>query len=450
MLIKARKVLSTPLVKNTLKLSTSSLLLMFLPLIVTPILSRLYTPQDYGIWGVFSGVLYIVNAVIFFSYENTIVKNTDDFELPNLISICLIICTLTSLLVGMIFGIGRLFDISFFIEFPSPVLLSITLWVSALFTLSTCIANRASKYGTMSAVNIINGFSQAAIRILFGVFPIVTYGLIYGNLLAHFIASVIAIWILYPFLKTIFMNKVTLSLIVSSAKKYKKFPLYDAPARCMEFTVGNIVVVVLSFYFGKNEIGCFSMVMQFILLPITVIGSAMGNVYYRELSKIASDKNGIMLTTIKVAKMTFFLSLLPIVFLAFGGDKLLVIFLGNDWNSAGRMALCLAIYSVPVILSEPLLPIFRVLNHQEQRLKFNIINLILSVGSLMISASFFDNIYVVLCIYSTFYAIVRFSIYLRLLNLTNVSTRSINPYFTILLALCYFLLIGRIFISDLI
>lgn len=55
-------------------------------------------------------------------------------------------------------------------------------------------------------------------------------------------------------------------------------------ARFLEFTVGNIVIIILSFFYGDNELGCFSMVMQFILLPIAIIGSAMGNVYYRELS----------------------------------------------------------------------------------------------------------------------------------------------------------------------
>ena len=66
--MKITKVLQLPLVRNTLKLSSSSALLMLLPLIVTPILSRLYTPADYGDWGVFSSVFYVINSFLFLSY----------------------------------------------------------------------------------------------------------------------------------------------------------------------------------------------------------------------------------------------------------------------------------------------------------------------------------------------------------------------------------------------
>ena len=88
---KIKDILELPLVRNTLKLSSSSVILMFLPLLVTPILSRLYTPADYGDWGVFSSVYYIVIAFLFLSYENTIVKSTNKEEVPNLILLCLVV-----------------------------------------------------------------------------------------------------------------------------------------------------------------------------------------------------------------------------------------------------------------------------------------------------------------------------------------------------------------------
>lgn len=150
------------------------------------------------------------------------------------------------------------------------------------------------------------------------------------------------------------------------------------------------------------------MVMQFILLPITVIGSAMGNVFYRELSEQSKNQDNIKIITRKANKISFYLSILPLLFLVLGGDKILVLFLGDKWTSAGVMSLCLAIYSIPVIISEPLLPIFRALDRQEVRFRFNFINLAISIGALIISSRLFDNIYLSLCIYSICYAIVRF------------------------------------------
>lgn len=230
--------------------------------------------------------------------------------------------------------------------------------------------------------------------------------------------------------------------------KYKKFPIYDAPAKLIEFSVINLVIIILSNYFEKEEIGYFSMVIQFILLPISVVGSAMGNVYYKELSENYYNPSAISSITRKVAKISFILSLFPILFLTFGGDKLLVLILGDKWIPAGSMALILAIYSVPVILSQPLLPAFRTLDKQEIRFKLNVLNFILAIGSLILSAIFFDNINVVLFIYSIFYALVRFWIYYKILKITNLNFKAVSKYFIGIIILCYLMLIIRMYFSG--
>lgn len=440
------KIRENSLVKNTLKLSASNVALVFLPLLVTPILSRLYSPEEYGIWGVFSGVLFILNSFIFLSYENTIVKSNNDEEIPSLLFLCLAIAIIISLITSLAFSFGKQLGVLFFLKFPNAVYLFLALVSSACFTLLVCISNRYKKYGAMSIANSVNGFSQAIIRILWGTFPLIGLGLIIGNILAHIIACIVLLILISPMFKYISWKSLTYTNIKKIAMVYKKFPLYDAPARFLEFTVGNIVVIILSFYFGEREIGCFSMVMQFILLPIAIIGSAMGNVYYRELSE-SVNTNNIKDATRKANRISFYLSLLPILFLAFGGDKLLVIFLGDKWIAAGKMALCMSIYSVPVIISEPLLPIFRVLDKQEIRFHFNIFNLLLSVGALIISSVVLKNIYLSLAIYSVCYAIVRFSIYRKILNFAQLSLTEVVNKAVIILIVCYLILFVRFFVE---
>jgi O-antigen/teichoic acid export membrane protein len=166
----------------------------------------------------------------------------------------------------------------------------------------------------MSISNIINGSSQASIRILLGLFPIVSYGLIVGNIFAQFIAVIYLIYPLHTYIKMYSKEKFRMISIKDLSIKYKKFPIYDAPAKFIEFSVINLVIIILSNYFEREEIGYFSMVIQFILLPISVVGSAMGNVYYKELSENYYNPSAISSITRKVAKISFILSLFPILF----------------------------------------------------------------------------------------------------------------------------------------
>ncbi|NOU59223.1 oligosaccharide flippase family protein [Marinifilum caeruleilacunae] len=449
MLAKIETILNSSLIKNTLKLSSSSVVLMLIPFIVTPILSRLYTPEDYGVWGIFSSVLYIVNSFIFLSYENTIVKSSDDKELPILIVLCFIISLSITCLVTFVFVSGKTIGIPFFVNFHSVPLLATMLLITATYNIFNSIANRNKRYGAMSVSNIINGSSQAAIRVFLGKFPIISFGLIVGNIISQLIATIYFIFPLRGFFKSYSTSRIKVASIKDLATKYKKFPLYEAPARFIEFAVLNLTIIILSNYFGKDEIGHFSMVIQFILLPINVFGSAMGSVYYRELSENFKDPVAITSITQKVAKITFLISLLPILFLTFGGDKLLVFILGDKWIQAGSMALIMSVFSVPVILVQSLLPAFKTLDRQEIRFKLNLLNFALAIGALIVAAIYYDNINVVLIIYSIFYALVQFLIYAKILKITNLRLNAVSKYFVLCIFICYLLLLIRIFYSGL-
>lgn len=424
-----KNLLNIPFVRNTLKLSSSHVALVFLPLLVTPILSRLYSPGDYGDWGVFSSVFYIVNAILFLSYENTIVKSNNKDEIPNLVVLCLIVTTCVVILLFSVFLGGRFLKIKFFSEFPSLLLLVVILFAQALHTICNCLANREKKYGVMSVAGVVSGVSQASFRILFGVLPIVAYGLIVGNVLAQLLTTFFILYCLRNLLNLSFWKKVSFRQVKSLAIKNKKFPFYDAPARLIEFSIGNLALIILTFYWGKETIGCYSMVIQFILLPIAIIGSAMGNVFYREISENIHNEKIVVASTRRAGKISFALSFLPALFLSLGGDKLLVLFLGDKWETAGLIALCLSIQSIPIILSEPLLPVFRSLDRQELRFKLNVLNLVLSLGVLIIMANVTSNIYIVLIIYSLACAFVRYFMFFYVIHLTNVKAQMICRYF---------------------
>ena len=436
--------LTLPFIKNTLKLSSSSVLLMLLPLVVTPILSRLYTPVDYSDWGVFASVVQIVNSFLFLSYENTIVRENDSKNVPSLIFLCLFVSSTIIGIVYLLFSIGSQLGIKFFVDFPSIGLLVVMLLASGFYSLSNNIANREKKYGPMAIANIINGTSQAVIRIALGLWPIISFGLIVGNVLAHLIGVSILILSLHKILRDYSFKRVTVSSVKKQAIKNKKFVLFDAPARFIEFAIGHLALIVLSLFWAKSEIGCYSMIVQFVLLPITIVGSAMGNVYYREISENVGDNEGIETSTRRVAKITFAISLVPVLFLVLGGDILLEKFLGSQWIGSGRMALCMVAYSVPVIMSEPLLPIYRALDKQEIRFKFNIFNFIFSIGLLIVTSFFIKDIYTVVLIYSISYAIVRFMIYHSELKLVGLGFMSVSRYFFLIVIGVYTLLFARL------
>ncbi len=438
-------ILKNPLVRNTMKLSLSNTVMFLLPIIVTPILSRLYSQENYGDWGIFSSAYMIVNALLFFSYENTIVKTKDETEVPVLCRACLVVAFSVIVLTAVVFLGGKALSIGFFTGFPELGLFILLLAISALTQLFYNLCNRYEKYTLMSVTNVIQGAGQAFFRLLFYAVKSVN-GLILGNVVAQFMAAASYLVGLRCKTKELLRTKATGAQIKSVLRKYKNFPLYDAPGMILEVSIGNLALIILSLFFSKSDIGCYSIIYQFMILPISLIGSAMAKVYYKDIS-VAETQEDMGRVTKKVTKLTFVLALLPIAFVMCGGDLFITWYLGEKWAMSGNFALCLSAISVPIILSESLLPIYRVIDKQNIRLKYDILCAIFGLGGMFAACLAHTGIYVALLTYVVLYSIMRYLLFLSIQREAKTEWAPKEMFLGIsAVLLCYLILAVRIYI----
>lgn len=399
----------------------SNIIMYMLPLVVTPILTRLYTPEAFGEWGVFSSFVAIVTICIFCGFENVIIQAKID-ELPQIINLCVITSLCSIAVISIIMRVGIIEGIHFFADFPNPCILIVYLLFYAIYTILYNIANRFELYYTLSFANIVQGGSQAVFRITLAFACLQTInGLILGTTIAQ---GCTAFFILFFLLRKNIMNLCTersLTKIKQLASSYRNFPLYDAPASVLSFAAFNLPVIILSFYFEKATIGCFSIVLQLLLMPMSLVGSAMGKVYYQ---RISADCSSIEKTTKEMMKIITIISVLPMLFIACGGDKLIVLFLGSQWESAGKVALCLSLWSFPTILTQPFLPLFRVKNKQSTLLFFDILYFILGIGCILISCQLTTNLYIILIVFSSACFIVKSVLFLGIVSTSGLKNYS--------------------------
>ena len=392
-----------------------------LPIVVTPILTRLYTPEAFGEWGVFSSFVTIANIGLFLGFENIIIQAKED-QLPSVIVLCLLVSLSVITGIGIVFGIGTRLNHHFFTEFPGTELLLLYLVLYTLHTIFFNLCNRYEQYYTLSFANIVRGGSQAVFRIVLAFTCLYAInGLILGTTIAEGIA---AMFLLVFLLKTP-VKKIRLKYHYKQLKQlfiqYKKFPLYDAPSSILSFSAFNLPVIILSFYFDKASIGCFSIVLQLLLMPMSLIGSAIGKVYYQRLSILNGNACDISRTTHEVLRILAFISVLPLFFIACGGDKLIIVFLGSKWQSAGDVALCLALWSFPTILTQPLLPLFRILYRQQTLLIYDLLYFVFGIGSIFVLCQLTNNIYLILFAFSAACFVVKFALFAKILALGQIS-----------------------------
>lgn len=447
MIANISNILKNPLWRNTLKLSSSSVLMYFVPLVVTPILSRIYDQSAFGEWGVFSSTVTIIGIGIFAGYENAIILSKNDVETRQLCFLNILISLSFIFLLIILFWIGKYTDLSYFESFPSLTIFGIYLVFFALLGILQNLSNLNENYAVMTFGNVIQGSAQAIFRILFGflILPWNTNGLILGTTIAIIITTTYYIYQLKSKLRSIISNMPNILEIKTTLIRHRYFPLYDAPAQLLSFAAFNLPLIILSLYFSMADIGCYSMILQLLLIPMSFIGSAMGKVYYKQISVAPKYGEDIKRLTIQSLRLTSYISILPLLFIALGGDYILVAFLGAKWHMAGNIALCLAIWSFPTVLTQPMLSIFRVYSRQSYLLVNNLVYFTLGITSIIITASIFHNLLLSVLLFAIIGAIMKFCLFYKIMRLGKLSISNLPRIALFLWALGIICLSVRIY-----
>lgn len=238
---------------NTAKLSVSNIIMYVLPIIVTPILSRLYGPTAFGEWGIFSSFTSIVAIVMFLSIDNIIVKAEEE-ELGNLLVLCSGIGLMAISLLCVAFTLFNIYDSVF------CYMIIIYMLAYFVYTIVYNLNNRYGNYSKLAVSNVLQGATQAVARISLGVFFLgVINGLVCGTILAEIITSLFLCVCLIK-IDTSKWTTVTMRGVKNLLVKYRKFPLYDAPSNLLAFSTLNLPIIILAGTYSKSSIGCFSIV----------------------------------------------------------------------------------------------------------------------------------------------------------------------------------------------
>lgn len=401
-----------------MKLSSSNIVLYLIPLIITPVLSRIYAPESFGGWGIFSSLFTILSVILFGCYEHVIVKSSNE-EYNSACRLSLYTSFIVISLVLFVFIIGENLKISFFINFPGKLFFFTYLILSAFLGIFQNISNRIGAYSVLAISFVITGVAQAFFRIIFGLIDIFPNGLIAGTVIAQLIC--VLFFITKKYFTVLFPSESTATLrsVIGLAKKYKKFPLYDAPATLLAFAAFNLPTIILSLYYSRADIGCFSIVIQLLLMPMSFIGSSMGKVYFQQIAHVQSIDE-IRNKTLSILKITIYLSLLPTIFLIAGGDRIVVYFLGTKWHLAGIISICLTLWSIPTILTQPLISIYRAKNIQNIMLRYNALYFVGGIGAILLGCNTTTNIVYVLVGFSVMGFISKTLLFKSILKHTGV------------------------------
>ncbi|MFT4696367.1 MAG: O-antigen/teichoic acid export membrane protein [Urechidicola sp.] len=369
-----------------------------------PFLTRLYNVEEFGNLALFMAFGSIVFSFSTLKLDLAIVKTEKRNEKMALIGISFI----------AIFFLSILATLCLFIwSFWNPQVNSLFLFLMFLFF----IANGGSQV-------LVYFFSSEKIyqNITFAKVLLAIVNLIFALLLFYWDSSLglifaITLANIFSFLGLGIFFRKEIPSVFKIEKTFSKQILYQninfikfsTPASFLDILSYQIIIIILSVYYSEEITGSFFMSMRVVLLPSALIGAAIGQVFYKEMSDKFSNNNLTKNDFWDIWKVLFLIGIIPFVIFLFFGKTLFVWALGDEWMLAGEMAIILVIKGFFNFLSSPTSSGFVVINKQHYNLILTTIRITYTIILLWVSI-LRNDIFVFLRWY-TFFEIIQMLIY---------------------------------------
>jgi len=317
-------------------LAISSLISQGIIFLSSPILTRVLTPDDFGIYSLFVSIFSILLPVVTLRFEFAILIANQEKERQHVLWVSYGITIFSSLLllILVIFDPLSLFDK--YREYKNYMLwLPITLLVGGIFQIFIFQTLRQKEFQSVGISRIWRGGLTAISQILFGVLSMGPTGLILGDL-----SGKVAGWI--SLLKREFSLLIPPEIpsIVDGfqlLRKYIKFPAFAMTSDVIDRFSLQIPVFLLIWLLGTQEAGWYGLANRIVLVPLSFIGSAIGESYLAQMSEVLrNNPRKARQYFLKTLKLLFLIGMIPISLLGLLAPWGIGKFFGDQWGQAGR------------------------------------------------------------------------------------------------------------------
>ena len=354
--------------------------------LVSPILTRLYTPEDFGVFGVYASILGIVTVVASLRYEYALPLPEDDKVAANILVLCFILLFgMTTLSWLVIHGLGG--QIVTWANVPGlkPYLWLIPLGMfgAGTYQILNYWAVRKRDFPRIARTRLSRGVARAALQVGVGFAHSGPLGLLLGQLAGETAGSTslgLAVWRKdrAPF------KAVSLQGIRLAGARYKRFPLFSSWAGLLDALGLQLPQILFAAFYGAEVAGWFALGQRVIAAPLNIVVDSVGQVYFGEAARLPRDNPKAMRSLF--LKLTGRLALtggLPVAVICALAPWFFTIVFGPGWETAGRYVQILGLMFAVRFAIVPLSHTLNVLERQDLYLIWDGTRLVLVVGALL-------------------------------------------------------------------
>lgn len=335
--------------RNILTMLSGSIISQIIIVLSSPILTRLFSTEEIGIFTVFLTVASLFIPIANFRYDLVLVKEKEKKALYELIRVCF---TISYILISAIiififiysFNNSDFFGINIYFFY----LLVPVIYFSSINNIFNSLSNKAKFYNVMSKVLIYKALGLTLMQIIMGIFKLGELSLI----ITYVLSLMFGYFIMRKKLSTEYQISFTYSFNKEIIVKYIDQLRYSTPSILLNSLSFSLIIFIISILYSSHEVGLYSMTTRILGLPITVISLAFSKVFYERANESFHKYGEFRTIYLKSTLLLVGISLPIFVVLSFTSPIIFEVFLGENWREAGEYVAYLApYYAIRLVVS---------------------------------------------------------------------------------------------------
>jgi O-antigen/teichoic acid export membrane protein len=371
--------------KNIARLVLGTALGQAIAVIASPVLTRVYAPNEFGLLAVYASIIGIIGSLASLSYHRAIPLPEIESEAANVFGLSLLLVivvtgltTIATILVGS--------DIVSLLGVPE---LAPHIWMIPLSVLGLASYEAVSQWSVrqkaflnISRATVAKGAVQTGTQLILGFASLGPFGLLFGQLLGQWAG-------LGGLLRKLLreshgeMRSISMIGMRAAALRYSNFFKFTSPAALFNVVGRSAPPLVLAYFFGSATAGFFTLGERVLMIPITLLSKNASQVFVASAPEF-HRRTRLGIEVEHLFERMLKLGLAPTMILAVSAPILFAFVFGDQWVEAGHYVRWLSAWLLFVFISVALAPVVFILGRQKEGMFFQGAMAVGRIGSLVI------------------------------------------------------------------
>jgi len=354
--------------QNFVKVAKANFLAQLLSLLASPLLTRLYSPADYGTVALFSSLLGILLAFATLRFDWSVPNATSRTQAAALLVIgflALTFVSITTFSMLWLFASEWTFWQGFQVLRPFLLLLPVALIGGSFHQLMQAWFIREANLTAVSRTKVTQSIVSTGLNVAGGILQLGAWGLIFSSV----VGAWVGIGTLLRHADGLKAGLLRLSVMKVRASwlRFWRESFFSTLVTIINTASLTVTPLLLAQFYSATELGWYALMLRLAIIPTGIFTGAIGQSFWAEAaSLVKTDRARLRMLYLRTSRGMVLLAI-PVVVICLLGPFYTGVVFGEEWTSAGYILAALS----PLIFGQIVVsPLSHLIVHHKQHWQF--------------------------------------------------------------------------------